>query len=127
VLSRPDIVLPLTTSNPVQVDLTGSQIPLGTTVQVTVRAQNGTATSTTSAGLTGTLASSTASVSVTIPTDQPSVISAVATFDRVAWGGGGPVYAEGEPIERVRVSATLGGPVRVTYITASGRELAAAQ
>jgi hypothetical protein len=121
------VVLPLSTTNPVSIVLTASQIPLGTTVQVTVRGQNGGYASVTSGGLTGSLESATTSVSLTIPTDQPSVVSASATFERVAWGGDAPVYAEGERIERVRVSASRGGPTRVTYITASGREIVAAR
>jgi hypothetical protein len=125
IMSRPDLTLPITTTNPVAINIAGTQIPLGTTVLVTVRGQNGIATSVTSSGLTGTLASSTTSVSLTVPTDQPSVISAVATFERVALGEGGPVYAEGEPITWVRVAASAGSPTRVTYITASGREVSA--
>jgi hypothetical protein len=33
------------------------------------------------------------------------------------------VYAEGEEVERVRVSASLGGATRVAYVTKSGREI----
>jgi hypothetical protein len=62
---------------------------------------------------------------VTIPTNEPSIISATATFTLIASGGGGPVYAEGERVERVRVSATLGGATEIAYITASGREIVA--
>ena len=64
-------------------------------------------------------------MSVTVPTDQPSVISATATFDRVASAGEGPSYAEGERIERVRVTATSSGVTYLTYVTASGREIEA--
>jgi hypothetical protein len=126
-LARPDVVLPVGTANPMQIGITAAQIPLGTTVIVTLRAQTGTATGVTSPGLSGSLESSTTSVSLSVPTDQPSVVSATATFERVAWGGGGPVYADGEPIERVRVTSTMGGLALVTYITASGREIAATQ
>jgi hypothetical protein len=127
IISRPDVVLPISTTNPVSITITGAQIPLGTTVLVSVRGQAGSATSVTSPGLSGTLESSSANVSLTVPTDQPAVISATATFERVAWGGGRPVYAEGERIERVRVTAALGASTRVTYITASGREIVATQ
>ena len=98
---------------------------LGTTILVTVKGQTGVASSTVSSGLTGTVASSTATASLTLPTNQPSIISASATFDLVASLGHGPVYAEGQRVARIRVVAMLGGPAQVTYITASGREIAA--
>ena len=64
-----------------------------------------------------------ASVSVSISTNQPSIISASASFTLVALGQNGPVYAEDEEVERVRVTAVHGGPLRMTYITKSGREI----
>jgi len=124
-LGIPDVVLPATTTNPVQISLTAAQLPLGTTILVSVKGQTGAGSSVVSTGLTGTVASSTATASVTLPTDQPSLISASATFDLVASLGQGPVYAEGERVERVRVVASLGGPALVTYITVFGREIPA--
>ena len=67
--------------------------------------------------------SSTASASVTIPTNEPSVISASASFTLIAAGGSGPVYVQGEEVEQVRVSAGFGGPSQVAYVTKSGREI----
>ena len=124
--SIPDVVLPATTTNPVQISLAAAQVPLGTTVLVSVKGITGAGSSTLSGGLAGTVASSTATASVNMPTNQPSIITASATFDLVASSGQGPFYAEGERVERVRITASLGGATRVTYITASGREIAAA-
>jgi hypothetical protein len=124
-LTRPDVVLPTTTTNPVTVSLAGTNIPLGTVITVTVGGQNGGAASTASSGLAGTLAASTASASVTIPTNQPSIVSASASFV-IANAEGGPLFVDGEPVERVRVSATLGGVSRVSYVTRSGREIGVA-
>lgn len=124
--SQPDIVLPATTTNPVTISIAASNIPVGTAVTVKVVGQTGAPTSVTSAGLSGTLASSTTSVAVTIPTNQPSVISASVTFTATAWNGSRPLYAEGEEVERVAVSAGLGRVQEVTYITKSGREIVAA-
>ena len=126
-LGIPDVILPATTTNPVQVSLTASQIPLGTTVLVSVKGQLGAGSSVVSTALSGTVASSSATANVTLPTTQPSIIGASATFDLVASSGQGPVYAEGERVERVRIVASLGGPAQVTYITASGREIPAPQ
>jgi hypothetical protein len=123
--AAPDITLPAGTANPMSVGLAAGNIPLGTTVSVTVKPLNGAASSSTSTALAGTLGASTASASLTIPTNQPSVISASATFTLAALPGAGTVFAEGEEVERVRVVAVLGGPSQVVYITTSGRELPA--
>lgn len=123
--STPDITLPAGTANPMTIGLAASNIPLGATVTVTVTPLNGAASSAVSSGLAGTLAASTASASLTIPTNQPSVISASATFTLAALPGASPLYAEGETVELVRVSAILGGPSQLTYITTSGREVPA--
>jgi hypothetical protein len=121
--AAPDFVVAAGTSNPT-VAVAASQVPLGTTVSVVVTGQNGGVISTaTSGGLSGTLASSTASASVTIPTDQPALISASVTFTVVSGTGGAPLYADGEPVERVVLTARLGGENDVTYVTVSGREI----
>ena len=73
--------------------------------------------------LAGTLAASTASASVTIPTDERSVVGAPASFVLTAAAGGGPVFVHGEEVERVRVTATPGGASSVAYVTRSGREV----
>ena len=52
------------------------------------------------------------------------MISASATYTLAASVGGGPVYAEGEEVERVRVVATMGGGEWIEYITTSGRSIA---
>jgi hypothetical protein len=121
----PDFVLPAGTSNPT-VTFAASNIPLGTALSVLVQGQNGGVISTaTSGGLSGTVASSTATASVTIPTTQASLISASASFT-VADAGGGPLYADGESVERVVVTARLGGGSEVRYVTASGRAIVVA-
>jgi len=124
-LSNPDILVPSGTANPMTIGLAGTNIPLGTTVAVTVKPQNGAASSATSTPLSGTLGASTATASLTIPTNQPSVISASATFTLAALLGAGPVYADGESVTHVRVAAIFGAPSQVTYITTSGREVPA--
>lgn len=118
--SVPDVVLPPTTASPVPVVIAASNIPAGTTVTVTVVPRNG-AGSSMSATLVGTTASSTATASVTIPIDQPFILSATASFILTA-SAGGPVYA-GEPVERVRVTAGFGGVTQVVYVTHTGREI----
>ncbi|MFQ5656701.1 MAG: hypothetical protein ACE5G5_04115 [Candidatus Methylomirabilales bacterium] len=119
----PDVILPATATNPVAVSITASQIPLGTPVDVSVIPVTEVATTFTSPGLSGSEASSTASVSVTIPTDRPAVLSATATFTVLASAGHGSVMVAGEPVRAIRVAATYGSGSTVTYITASGKEV----
>ena len=123
--ANPDILVPAGTANPMTIGLAAANVPLGTTITVTVKPQNGAAISAVSSALAGTLAASTATASLTIPTNQPSVLSASATFTLAALPGAGPLYADGEEVEQVRVAAILGGPSQVVYITTSGRELPA--
>ena len=107
------------------ITLSASNIPLGTTVTVIAKPLDGAASSATSTPLAGTLAASTATASLTIPTNQPSVISASATFTLAAGPGTSPMLVEGEEVEWVRVAAGLGEPSRIAYVTKSGREVPA--
>jgi hypothetical protein len=88
-----DVVLPATTTNPVTVSLAATNIPVGTTVTVTVKGLYGEAFSTVSTPLAGTLTASTASAVVTIPTNEPSVVGASASFPLSAASGVTPRYA----------------------------------
>lgn len=117
----PDVMLPYNIKNPVTIVVTGSNIPTGQTVTVKASPSVGSATSA-SATLEGTEASSTASLSLSIATAYPSIITASVTFQLSA-ANGAPMYAMGELVEKVRVSSAMGGKSLVTYITASGKEV----
>jgi hypothetical protein len=119
----PDVVLPGTTTNPVTVNIAATNVPVGTALTVTVVGFIGASSSATSTQLSGTLASSTATASVTLPTNEPSVITVAATFAIAALDGQGPYYADGEPVDRIRVTARGGGPGVLAFITRSGREV----
>jgi hypothetical protein len=121
----PDVVLPSTITAPVSVVITATHVPPGTTVNVSVKGHFGAAT-TTAGVLQGTVETSTTTVGVTIPADQPVVITASAAFTLTA-AAGGPVVVRGEAVERVRVTATLGGTPAVAYVTRAGREVPAAR
>jgi len=114
----PDIIMPANQSNPVSVALAGSNIPLGTTLQVTLTPENGARIVTQSTALTGTLASSTATASVTLP-DGISVIQASGTIDVAALG----IVLNGERIKSIEVNAVYGGKQTLTYITASNKRI----
>jgi hypothetical protein len=115
--SQPDILLPSATTNPVTVHITATNIPVVTTVTVSVTPQYGSATSVNTT-LSGTDASSTADANVNLSTQYSNVITAKATFQIVI-----AMYYDGEKIEKVRVATTMGGNSEAVYITEKGREI----
>ncbi len=126
----PDVNIPAGFTNPVAIVLQASQIPLGTVVTVTSTPLQAGGSSATGV-LTGTLAASTVSVNLTLPTNEPTILTATANFAVAAAMETGPLYAdgpvpsfvEGEEVTRVKVAAAFGGASSVTYVTGSGREI----
>lgn len=117
-----DITLPSTTPNPVTVAFATTGVPTGNTVSLRVTPAYGDAVTVVSPAITGTTAAGTASVSATLPTG-PSVLSATTTYTIVvAMGEALSVYAQGETVEKVRLSTTMNGPTLATLITKSGKE-----
>jgi len=114
----PDIILPANQTNPATVALTASNIPLGTTLQITLTPENGARVVTQSSALAGTLAASTASASVSIP-DGICVIQASGTIDVAA----SAMMINGERVKRIEVTATFGGKPTLAYITASNKRV----
>ena len=78
--ATPDVVLPAGTTSPVTVALEATQVPPGTTVVVTATPLSGAPVSVISTPLVGTPAAASATATLAIPTAQPSVISATASF-----------------------------------------------
>lgn len=118
---NPDVMLPYNTQNPVTVVVTGSNIPTGTLVTLNAVPSVGSTTSATGT-LSGTDTSSTTSIQLNISKAYPSLLTASVTFELASLGVG-PLYAQGELVEKVRVEAALGGGSTMTYITASGKEI----
>jgi hypothetical protein len=118
----PDIILPANQSNPVNVALSAANIPLGTTLQVTLTPENGARVATQSTALTGTLAASTATASISLP-DGISVIQAAGTIDVAATGQS--LTVNGEKVKLIEISAVYGGDSVVTYVTESNRRIKA--
>jgi hypothetical protein len=120
-----DVSLPEDVPQPVTVSLAASEIPLGTTVNVTVKGRQGAPTTYLSTALAGTLASSTATAEVTLPAG-PSTLEASTSFTLVIGGGGGgsaKLEYEGEPIETAEVTTASDGSMNVTYVTRSGKRV----
>ena len=115
-----DISLPSTTTNPVTVNISATNIPVGTTITVSSIPQIGPPTSS-SGTLSGADASSTAtSVSMTLSTSYQSIITAQATFTVQT-----AMFYDGEKIEKVRVASAVGRDSETVYITKSGKEIRA--
>jgi len=117
----PDIVVPSSQANPVNVALEGTNVPVGTVVQVTLTPSSGARTTVSSGPLTGTDTASTASASLTLPTGM-CVISAVGVID-LTIAQAKPMFMDGERVNRIEVAATFGGASELTYITESGRRI----
>lgn len=117
-----DLTFPATIVNPVTVDLTTSNVPTGNTVLVKVIPAYGEPQEVLSAAITGSAASGTASVQVTLP-QGPSVLQATTTYTVVvAMGEALSRFAQNERVEKVQLLATLGGESQAKLITISGKE-----
>jgi hypothetical protein len=115
--NQPDILLPSSTTNPVAVNISAANIPVGTTVKVWVIPQYGNAASV-DAILSGTDQSSTASASVNLSTTYSNIVTAEATFAILQ-----AMYWQGEEIDKVKVATRLGGGAETVYITKTGKEI----
>jgi hypothetical protein len=120
----PDIVVPTSVPNPVQVVVNGTNLPSGTAILVQLTPETG-ASTTVSGTLTGSTASSTTTVNLSLPATGVSVIRATVTLD-VLVALGRPTFINGEKVEKVEVAASFGGASEVVYITSSGRRVTAA-
>jgi hypothetical protein len=117
-----DVALPSSTPNPVTVVFATSGVPVGGAVQLRVTPANGAVVTATSSPLTGSTTSATASASVSLPAG-PSVMQAQTTFTVIAAIGDLlRNFAGNERVERITLSATLGGESRARLITVSGKE-----
>jgi hypothetical protein len=117
----PDIVVPSSQANPVNVALEGANLPVGTVVQVILTPATGARTTVSSTPLAGSDSASTASASVTLPGGM-SVVSALGVID-LTIASAKPLFIEGERVNRIEVAATFGGPSELTYVTQSGRRI----
>lgn len=74
-----DIVLPITTSNPVTVNIASNGVPVGNTVKVTVIPATGNPISVISSALTGSQANATATATIDLP-EGPSTLQAEVSY-----------------------------------------------
>jgi hypothetical protein len=122
--SSPDVTLPSTATSPVEVVVEAANIPVGTTVTITAVPELG-SSSTATAMLSGTPASSTGTAQVSISGKSANILMATATFTFQTASNQTPFYADGEKVVKMRVASVLGGKSSITYITESGKEVQA--
>lgn len=122
--ASPDIILPSTASNPVEVVVEAANIPTGTTVTITGVSEVGASTTATTT-LSGTNSLSTGTAQITISSRSTNVLMATATFTLQTASNQTPVYVDGEKVVKMRVASVLGGKSSITYITESGKEVQA--
>jgi hypothetical protein len=118
-----DVTVPTDTTNPVTVALATSGIPVGSIVKVTVTPQyGGPPISVDSPPTAGSLDSATTSVSLDIPPGH-SVLSAQTTFMVLAAVGDAlSRFAQGERVEKVTLTSTLGQGEKATLHTVAGKQ-----
>ncbi len=119
-----DIVLPATITNPVQLVVESTNVPVGNTVNVIVTPPAGTPNTVVSSALTGTEASANAVADIDLQ-DGHTVLLATLSFSvagtpkALAYSR----YTEGEPVMAVELAAALGGAPQTILITESGRRI----
>lgn len=116
-----DVTLPSTTTGPVDVVLQTTNVPTGNTITVRLVPAKGEPTEVLSPAITGTTASGTASVKVTLPSG-PSTLQATTTYTVVLAGSLDlSRFANNEAVEKVEVTVPLAGEPRYKLLTATGK------
>lgn len=116
-----DVILPVDTPNPVTVVFETIGVPVGNTVELTLKPASGNPTTVISPAITGTTELGTTSAQITLP-EGASTLEAETSYTIVAsLGDQLAPYAGGERVERVQLAAMLNGASRVTLITVSGK------
>lgn len=117
-----DVTLSGELPNPADITISASGIPVGTVVKLTLSQPYNDKVTANASALAGTLQASTSTGSINIPSGS-SVLMASTTYAlSVAMGDALKVYAGGERVEKVSLAAVMGGEMRVTLITVSGKE-----
>lgn len=117
-----DISLSATAVNPIPVNLTATNTPVGTVFTVRLIPQFAAATNVASTPSIGTFSTATATANVSFPVGQVSLLNAFASFTLPAQIASLYPLIDGEPVERIMLATHYGGPSTVTLITKSGKK-----
>lgn len=133
VLVNPDVIIPAQQANPIPIVVNCNNIPLNTEISVIVRPANGPEVQAVGINNAGTLAASTATISLNMPrgggiiyarcvsglaglgADNSSKELRTRSLAETGW------TTDGERFAKVEVTAGLGGEQQITYITESGK------
>lgn len=121
-LTTPDVTFPTAPIGPVAVQLTASNVPVGTVVNLRANPATGDATTANSSSLTGTAASSTASASLQIPPGV-GVITAVTSFPVTTALLERLPFVPGLTPTNIEVTADADGTSRVFMVGAQARRV----
>jgi hypothetical protein len=121
-----DVTLPQGTPSSVSVVLAATNTPVDTIFRVRVIPQNGPNTTVNSGPSTGNFNNSTAIATVMLPLGQVTVLTADASFTLPQLASLVPEI-DGEPVDRIMVTANYGEPSSVSLITKSGKQVPVAQ
>ena len=117
-----DVELPGLTTNPVTVEFTTTDVPLGTTVSLSAAPERGLAVTATSTPVSGSLPSGTASVDIELPNGNSTLFAQTSFTVTASLGQDFSRFAQGELVEQVKVSLNDKGESETTFITATGNE-----
>lgn len=131
VLASPDVILPAQQQNPMNVVVNCSNLPMNTTITVTVRPANGADIVATGTNSSGTQTASTATIPVNMPRGGGIIfakcVSGVAGSASVSGDDYGKNIAQtgwtahGERFAQMEITAGIGSSQQVAYITESGK------
>lgn len=134
VLANPDVILPAQQTNPMNVVVNCSNLPMNTTITITVRPANGADIVATGTNNSGTPTASTATIPVTMPRGGGIIfakcVSGVAGSASVSGDDYGKNIAQtgwtahGERFAQMEITAGIGSSQQVAYITESGKRYA---
>lgn len=134
VLASPDVIVSAQQVNPIPIVVNCSNIPLNSEITVKVHPANGADVTAVGLNNAGTLATSTATVSVNMPRGGGIIYATAVTG--IAGGGasiGSPADAKtpslaetgwtasGERFVAMEITASLGGKQKIAYLTKSGK------
>lgn len=115
-----DVVLPSSVLNPVTIGLSATDVPLGTTIDVIITPTNSSLVTVNSSALTGTVANSSATAEVTLPTGASTIVAAVSFSVSGSLASLYSPYANGEMVANVELKSTLGQGSSLLLTTEAG-------
>ena len=133
VLVNPDIIIPAQQANPIPIVVSCSNIPLNTEITVVVHPANGADVQAVGINSAGTLAASTATISLNMPRGGGIIYAKAVTGIAGTASATSPAdskprsiaetgwTADGERFAKMEITATLGGQQQIAYITESGK------